>query len=526
MVKSYSQGKDLREKILRGASVLADNVASTLGPKGRNVILHKEGASPMITKDGVTVAKFVKLEDPFENLGAQIIKQAASNTNSTAGDGTTTSTVLAREMLSKAQKYIAAGASPIDIKRGMDKATEAITTKLENLARPIKSEEDIRHIATISANGDTSIGEMIAMAVDKIGKDGAISIEEGRSMKTSLDIVEGFRFDAGYCAQAFVTNKRKQSINYDDVLLLVTNYKIEMLEEILPILEVVAREGRPFMIVSEELEGQALAALIMNTVRGTMKVAAIKAPRYGQERRSILEDLCISTGATFVSRDSGLKLADVKLKHLGSAKKIEVLKNQTTIVDGKADWSKVDERIESLKSEIKQTDGIAECEKLQERITRLSSGVAVIRVGAPTEIEMVEKKHRIEDALEAVRSAQLEGTLPGGGTSLIRAVQDLEVETDNDDQRLGVEVIRQSAYGPLKQMSKNAGESYDLILNRLLDSPETHGWNFATNEVVDMYENGIIDPAKVTRTALQNATSVSSTLITTNHAIVETSNEG
>jgi len=362
---------------------------------------------------------------------------------------------------------------------------------------------------------------MIAMAVDKIGKDGAISIEEGRSMKTSLDIVEGFRFDAGYCAQAFVTNKRKQSINYDDVLLLVTNYKIEMLEEILPILEVVAREGRPFIIVSEELEGQALAALIMNTVRGTMKVAAIKAPRYGQERRSILEDLCISTGATFVSRDSGLKLSDVKLKHLGSAKKIEVLKNQTTIVDGKADWSKVDERIESLKSEIKQTDGIAECEKLQERITRLSSGVAVIRVGAPTEIEMVEKKHRIEDALEAVRSAQLEGTLPGGGTSLIRAVQDLEVETGNDDQRLGVEVIRQSAYGPLKQMSKNAGESYDLILNKLLDSPNTHGWNFATNEVVNMYENGIIDPAKVTRTALQNATSVSSTLITTNHAIVE-----
>lgn len=525
MAKSYSQGKDLREKILRGASILADNVASTLGPKGRNVILHKKGSSPMITKDGVTVAKFIKLEDPFENLGAQIIKQAASNTNTSAGDGTTTSTVLAREMLSKAQKYIAAGASPIDIKRGMDKATEAIVAKLETLAKPIKSEEDIRHVATISANGDESIGEMIAMAVDKIGKDGAISIEAGRSMKTSLDIVEGFRFDAGYYAQAFVTNKRKQSISYEDVLILVTNYRIEMLEEVLPILEVVAREGRPFIIVSEELEGQALAALIMNTVRGTMKVAAVKAPRYGQERKNILEDLCVSSGATFISRDSGIKLSEVKLKHLGNAKKIEVLKNQTTIVDGKADWTKVEERIESLKEEIKQTDNIAECERLQERITRLSSGVAVINVGAPTEIEMVEKKHRIEDALEAVRSAQIEGTVPGGGTTLMRAVQDLDVEVNNDDQRLGVEVIKQSAYGPLKQMAVNAGESYDLILNQLLNSPNTHGWNFATNEVVDMYSHGIIDPAKVTRTALQNATSVASTLITTNHAIVEGTDE-
>jgi len=525
MAKSYAQGKELREKILKGINILADNVASTLGPKGRNVILHKKGSSPMITKDGVTVAKFVKLEDPFENLGAQIIKQAASNTNISAGDGTTTSTVLAREMLFKAQKYIAAGASPIDLKRGMDRATSVIIEKLLASSRPVKSEEDIRHVATLSANGDKTIGDMITMAVDKIGKDGAVSIEEGKSMNTTIDIVEGFRFDSGYFAQAFVTNKRKQSIKYDDVLLLVTNYKIELLEEILPTLEVVAREGRPFIIVSEEVEGQALAALIMNTVRGSMKVAAVKAPRYGQERRNILEDLCISTGATFISRDSGIKLKDVKLKHLGSAKKIEILKNTTTIVDGKADWEKVEERIESLKEEIKQTEDLVECERIQERITRMSSGVAIIRVGAPTEIEMIEKKHRIEDALEAVRSAQLEGTVPGGGVALVRIVQSLDVEVDNDDQRLGVEIIKQAAYAPLRQMALNAGESYDLILAEILANPDGFGWDFSNNTIVDMYEQGIIDPAKVTRSAIQNATSVASTLITTNHAIVEMADE-
>tara|TARA_R100000808_G_C2143071_1_gene150828 strand:- start:525 stop:2111 length:1587 start_codon:yes stop_codon:yes gene_type:complete len=518
-LKNYKDGRKLQTQIVSGINKLADNVASTLGPKGRNVLLYKKGESPVITKDGVTVAKFVDLSDPFEDAGAQIIKQAASQTNSLAGDGTTTSTVLARSLINSAQKYLATGACPTEMKRGMDKALIEVTKKLQEMAYPLSSIEDIENIATISANGDSSIGKMIATAIDQAGKDGSITVDEGRAMETSVDVVEGFRFDSGYYASAFITDERRHSIEYHDALVLVTDHKIDQVQDILPVLEVVARENMPFIIVAEELEGQALAALIMNTVRGTMRVAAVKAPRYGQERRNILSDLCLSVGATFVSRESGIKLTDVKLEHLGRCKRIEVLKNETTIVDGQCDWEEVENKIESLKEEIKQTEDLRECEAIQERISRLASGVAIIKVGAPTEIEMIEKKHRVEDALEAVKSAREEGIVPGGGTALIRC-SDFKVKVDNEDQKLGVEIVRKALFAPVEQMAKNAGKSPDIICNSLKrKSNQNIGYDFGSEKFTDMIEAGVLDPVKVTRIALQNAVSVSSTLLTTNYAI-------
>ena len=522
MSKEYCSQTELHKKILEGVDILADNVASTLGPRGRNVILQEKGKRPITTKDGVTVAKFVELDDPMQNVGAQILKQASEQTNSKAGDGTTTSTVLARAILTQAQRYLIAGVSPIELKRGIDKAVEAIVEKLKDMASPITSEEDINHIATISANGDETIGKLISMAVDQAGKDGAISIEEARSLETSLDVVEGFIFDSGYLAGAFVTDERKGAVVYDDPLLLITDHKIEHVEEILPILEIVAREGRPFIIVAENVEGQALAALIMNAARGTMKVAAIKAPRYGEERRAMLHDLALSTGATYVSRISGMKLQDVKLENLGSATKIESFKRLTTIAGGKGDWEQIEERIETYKEELNQTDSMHECERIQERITKLASGIAIIRVGAATEIEMIEKKHRIEDALEAVKSAQLEGIVPGGGTALLRAIQGLTVDVENEDQRLGVEIIKGAVEGPIRQMAKNAGTSPDIVVSSVEQEDFGYGWDFANNVLTNLMTDGIIDPVKVTRCALQNAASVAGALITSNHAIIET----
>ena len=522
MSRQYCSETELHKKILEGVDILTDNVASTLGPRGRNVILYQKGKNPITTKDGVTVAKFVELDDPIQNVGAQILKQAAEQTNIEAGDGTTTSTVLARAILKQAQRYLMAGASPIELKRGIDKAVKAIVEKLEEQSVPISSEQDVAHIATISANGDESIGNLIATAVDSAGKDGAISVEEARSLETSLELIEGFIFDSGYVAGHFVTDERKQAVVYDDPLILVTDYKIETVEDIYPILEVAAREAKPFIIVAEDIEGQALAALIMNAVRGTMKVAAIKAPRYGEERRAILQDLALSTGATFVSRLSGLKLREVKLEHLGLAGKIESFKNRTTIAGGKGDWEEIEKRIETYKVEIGQTEEIHECEKIQERITKLASGIAVIRVGAATEIEMIEKRHRIDDALEAVKSAQQEGVVPGGGVALIRAAHDLKIEVDTEDQKLGVKIIQKSVEEPIRQMAINAGDSADLVIAAVHDENYEYGWDFASGTLTHMIDNGIIDPTKVTRCALQNAASVAGAIITSNFAIVET----
>lgn len=522
MTKQFQHGNQLHEKILKGVNTLADNVASTLGPKGRNVILHKKGGNPIVTKDGVTVATFVEFDDPFENVGAQIIKQAAAQTNANAGDGTTTSTVLARDILNKAQKYLTAGTSPVELKRGMDKAVKKIVSNLESMSTPVRSREDIEHIATISANGDETIGKLIAMAVDSAGSDGSVTVEEGKSVDTTLDVVEGFRFDSGYFANAFINNEKRQCVTYEDAVVLVTDHKLESVQSMLPLLEQVAKYGRPLVIVAEQVEGQALAALIMNTVRGTMKVAAVKAPRYGQERRNVMKDLCVAIGAEFVSRESGIKMEDVKLEHLGKCKKIEVLKNFTTIVDGQGDYAKVEKKIDQLKEELKQTESEQECTTIQERITRLASGVAVISVGGATEVEMIERRHRIEDALEAVRSAQLEGIVPGGGTALLKAAKNLKVKVENDEQQLGVQLIKQSLTAPMTQMAINAGESPDLIIDAVMRTRKNNqGWDFSSGKMVDVYEAGILDPAKVTRNAIENATSVASTLLTTNYAIVE-----
>jgi chaperonin GroEL len=519
MTKVYASNLDLQQKILNGINKLADNVAVTLGPKGRNVILAKKEGNPIITKDGVTVANFVDLEDPIENAGARILKQVASETNSLAGDGTTTSTVLAREIIENSQKYLIAGASPVELKRGMDLALEQIVDKIKDISRPVESVEDVESVATISANNDEKIGKLIASAVDKVGQEGSILIEEAKSMETSLDLVEGFRFNSGYFAQAFVTNERKNSIEYDDALIFVTDHKIDAVKKILPVLELAARESRPLIIVAEQVEGQALAALIMNTVRGTMKVAAVKAPEYGNERINTMKDLCTATGAAFFNRASGKPIEEIKLSDFGVCKKVEVHKSSTTIMGGSCDHEEVEKRIEALKSEIKQTEGMEECRVLQRRITRLASGVAVIKVGAPTEVEMIEKKHRIEDALEAVRSAQQEGIVPGGGTTLLRCM-DFEVDCSNEDQEIGAEVLRRSLMAPIRQMAINCGDSPDLIVDKVLSS-EGQGWDFKNSNLADMLEVGIIDPAKVTRTAIQNSVSAASTLITSTNAIVE-----
>ena len=522
MTKHYDNGNSLNEKILKGMNTLADNVGTTLGPKGRNVILYDKTQNvPVITKDGVTVAKFVELEDPFENVGVQILKQAAEQSATTAGDGTTTATVLARGILNRAQKYLAAGMSPIELKRGMDKACGRISWTLQQAARPIQSEEDILHIATISANNDKAIGTLISKAVDSAGKDGSVLVEEARSVETSLDLIEGFRFDSGYISPTFINNERNGTVHYDSPLLMITDEKIEVIEQILPTLEYAARENRPLIIVAGEMEGQALAAVIANAVRGTMKIAAVKAPRYGEERRNILKDLCASVGATFVTRENGLQVKDANLTHFGQAKSITVSKLGTTIVGGKGNEEEIETRIEAIKALIQEEDNLKTCERLQERITRLASGVAIIRVGAATEVEMIEKKHRIDDALEAVRSAQEEGIVPGGGVALIRAVEDIEIETDNEDQAAGVSIILEAIQEPIRQMAINAGMSPDIVVDKIMNlEDKSCGMNFMNGEIVNLLDAGVIDPVKVTRCALENAVSVASTIITTSHAIV------
>tara|TARA_R110000824_G_scaffold5670_11_gene26162 strand:+ start:19864 stop:21324 length:1461 start_codon:yes stop_codon:yes gene_type:complete len=485
------------------------------------VILHKKGHNPIITKDGVTVAGFVDLEDPFENAGAQILKQVAAQTNSLAGDGTTTSTVLARAILEMAQKYLISGAAPVELKRGIDAAVSDIVEYLGRISTPVVKQEDIKNIAKISANGDETISELISMAIDQAGRDGSITIKDSRSMETTLEIVEGFRFDSGYFAKAFVNDERRNICMFDDALMLITDHKINLVEDIYPTLEIIARDNRPLVIVAEEVEGQALASLIMNTTRGTLKIVAVKAPRYGEDRRNIMKDLCVATGAKLISRASGIKLKDVKLEHLGSCKTIEVSRNLTTIVDGGGLYREVEEQIEVIKNQMKEEDNLRMCEAMQERITRLASGIAIINVGAPTEVEMIEKKHRIEDALGAVKAAQEEGILPGGGVALVRASEYLEIEGENEDQDLGIEIIREAVKAPLRQMAINAGKSPDIILNIVENESDGVGYDFSTGCTTDMFESGIVDPTRVTRVALQNAASAASTLITTGHAIIE-----
>jgi len=522
MSRAYDDNQTLQQKIIRGANVLSDNVASTLGPKGRNVLLQEKGKQPFITKDGVTVAAFVALEDPYENAAAQILRQAAIETNNSAGDGTTTSIVLARAILRESQRFIASGVSPIELQRGINLAVRDVVLNLARASRPVKSVSDIEHVATISANNDPTIGKLIATAVDKVGQDGSITIEESRSIDTSLDVTEGFRFEAGFAAGAFITDERRGMMHHEEPLFMVTDHKISNVESILPVLEMIARENRPLVVVAEDVEGQALAAMIMNAMRGTLKVAAIKAPMYGEERRNILADLATSVGATFITRESGMKLAEVQMTDLGTAKFIESNKYSTTVVGGNCDYEAIEERILALKQLIKDTDSMTECTRIQERIVRLSSGVAVIRVGGATEVEMTEKKHRVEDALEAVRSAQQEGIVCGGGVALLHAGNAIAITSDNTDQAYGASVVQVACREPLRQMALNANESPDIIIDKVLKARENYGWNFRTGELTNLLNSGVIDPVKVTRTALQNAASCAGTLITTNYGIIQT----
>ena len=526
-MKQYSDGKDLHKLLLDGVNKLADNVASTYGPKGRNVILRSKDGKPIITKDGVTVARFVNLEDPFQDAAVEIVKQASEKTNSDAGDGTTTSTILARAIFSKSLELIEKGLSPVEVKRGLDKVCDLVCQKVTDASRPISSADDVAFVAKISANNDQVIGDLIATAVDKVGKGGSVTIEDGRSTETTLDLVEGFRFQSGYLSNYFVTDERRNVCRYENPLLFLCDAQVDQVQSILPVLEIAAREQKPIVFVCDDIEGQALSALIMNSVRGSMKVAAVKSPKYGEERRSVMEDLAVATGAKYFRTHLGDDLKNVTINDLGACQTVEISKYGTIVVGGSGDYVDLLSRIEDLKQQVKDAETLPDAEAIQERITRLSSGVAVIRVGAATEIEMVEKKHRIEDALEAVRSAQQEGVVPGGGLMLYRLsntiendVLDLEL---NKEQSFAADIFLNVLQSPIATMADNAGFDYDQISELIKDKETNVGFNFLSGEVVDMYDAGIIDPAKVTKNALRNAVSAAGTLLTTNFAIIEES---
>ena len=520
MTTKLENGQTLRNKVLDGVNTLADYVAATLGPKGQNVLIQQKDKRPFITKDGVTVAQNMSFEDPFMNAGAEVVKQVSAMTNSEAGDGTTTSTILARELLRQAHKHIESGVSPIEIKRGLEKCCEVACEGIADLAKPISSVEDIRHVATISANNDRVIGDLIATAVDKIGKNGSVSVEDARSHETKLELVEGFKFQSGYAARAFVTDERRGLAKYDNPMFLITDSKIDQVNDILPSLEIAAREGRPFIIIADEIEGQALAALIMNTIRGSMKVAAVKAPGYGEDRRGIMSDLATATGAKFFQQSLGHKVTEVSLTDFGQAASIEIAKNRTTVVDGEGDYELVENRIEEIKNEITDTDDLHAAQRLQDRITRLSSGVAIIRVGANSEVELIEKKHRIEDALEAVNSAQQEGIILGGGMTLLRISEAIDIEFDNEEQAAALSIFKNALQSPFNTMAQNAGHNPEVLRITMGECEDMEGYNFLTNKKENLFHSGVIDPAKVARCALKNAVSVAGTLLLTNHSIV------
>jgi len=524
--KSYDNGNSLNSKITNGVNILADNVSATMGPKGRNVILQQPGELPLITKDGVTVARFVTLDDPFENAAVQVLRQAAIQTNEDAGDGTTTATVLARALLVEAQKYITAGASRIDVKRGIEKASEIVINELQASATPIRSVEDISFIGTISANNDREIGELIAMAIDRVGKDGAITIEESRSRETSLSLKEGFRFDSGLVSGQFVTDRKRAVAQHNEALMLITDEVIANVRDLMPVLELAARDGRPLVIVAEDVKGEALAACIMNAIRHRetgmgMTVSVIKAPRYGEERREILSDLATVTGATFFSRFAGKKIKDAEMTDFGLAAHVETSMKFTTVVDGHGSQEEITTTIEGLKSMLAEADTTSESEKIQERISRMSSGVAVIRVGGATSVEMGERKDRIEDALNAVRSAQLGGVVPGGGIALLMASRALsDVTGENLDENMGINIVRKAVEAPFRQMAFNGGYPADLKISAIRESDCNMVCDFRTGEILESENSGIIDPVKVTTSALTNATSAATTLLMADYAII------
>ncbi|MCD9027122.1 chaperonin GroEL [Luteimonas sp. BDR2-5] len=520
--KEIRFGEDARSKMVRGVNVLANAVKATLGPKGRNVVLEKSFGAPTITKDGVSVAKEIELSDKFENMGAQMVKEVASKTSDNAGDGTTTATVLAQAFIREGSKAVAAGMNPMDLKRGIDKAVTAAVAELKNLSKPTADDKAIAQVGTISANSDESIGNIIADAMKKVGKEGVITVEEGSGLDNELDVVEGMQFDRGYLSPYFVNNQQSMSAELDDPFILLHDKKISNVRDLLPVLEGVAKAGKPLLIVAEEVEGEALATLVVNTIRGIVKVCAVKAPGFGDRRKAMLEDMAVLTGGTVISEEVGLQLEKATIADLGRAKKIQVSKENTTIIDGAGDTSAIEARIKQIKAQIEETSSDYDREKLQERVAKLAGGVAVIKVGASTEIEMKEKKARVEDALHATRAAVEEGVVPGGGVALVRALQSIgELKGANEDQTHGIQIALRAMEAPLREIVTNAGEEPSVVLNAVKDGKGNFGYNAATGEYGDMIEFGILDPTKVTRSALQNAASIAGLMITTEAMVAE-----
>ncbi|WP_448954995.1 chaperonin GroEL [Labrys neptuniae] len=519
-VKFHSEA---REKMLRGVDILANAVKVTLGPKGRNVVIEKSFGAPRITKDGVTVAKEIELEDKFENMGAQMVREVASKTSDLAGDGTTTATVLAQAIVKEGAKAVASGINPMDLKRGIDKAVDTVVAELKANAQKITRNDEIAQVGTISANGDTEIGRFLAEAMQKVGNEGVITVEEAKTAETELEVVEGMQFDRGYLSPYFVTNQEKMRVELEEPYLLIHEKKLGNLQAMLPILEAVVQSGKPLLIIAEDVEGEALATLVVNRLRGGLKVAAVKAPGFGDRRKAMLEDIAILTGGTVISDDLGIKLENVALAQLGRAKKVVIEKENTTIVDGAGARKDIDGRVAQIRAQIEETTSDYDREKLQERLAKLAGGVAVIRVGGATEVEVKERKDRVDDAMHATRAAVEEGILPGGGVALLRAAKVLEtLAPDNSDQKYGIDIVRRAIEAPIRQIAENAGWEGSLIVGKLRETAEyAHGWNAQTGEYGNLFEQGVIDPAKVVRTALQDAASVAGLLVTTEAMVAE-----
>ncbi|TBX73014.1 chaperonin GroEL [Rhizobium laguerreae] len=520
--KEIKFGRTAREKMLRGVDILADAVKVTLGPKGRNVIIDKSFGAPRITKDGVSVAKEIELEDKFENMGAQMVREVASKTNDIAGDGTTTATVLAQAIVREGNKAVAAGMNPMDLKRGIDLAVADVVKDLQAKAKKISTSEEVAQVGTISANGDKQVGLDIAEAMQKVGNEGVITVEEAKTAETELEVVEGMQFDRGYLSPYFVTNPEKMIADLEDVFILLHEKKLSNLQSMLPVLEAVVQTGKPLLIVAEDVEGEALATLVVNKLRGGLKIAAVKAPGFGDRRKAMLEDIAILTGGTVISEDLGIKLESVTLDMLGRAKKVSISKENTTIVDGSGAKTDIEGRVTQIKAQIEETTSDYDREKLQERLAKLAGGVAVIRVGGSTEVEVKEKKDRIDDALNATRAAVQEGIVPGGGIALLRSSTKITVKGANDDQEAGINIVRRALQSLVRQIAENAGDEASIVVGKVLDKNEDNfGYNAQTSEYGDMIAMGIVDPLKVVRTALQNAASVASLLITTEAMIAE-----
>src|SRR5210317_1889572 len=522
MAKDVIFGDSARQRMLSGVNILADAVKATLGPKGRNVILDKSFGAPTVTKDGVSVAKEIELKEKIENMGAQMVKEVASKTSDNAGDGTTTATVLAQGMVREGMKAVAAGMNPMDLKRGIDKAVSAAVAEVEKMAIPCEDPKSIAQVGTISANSDTAVGEIIAEAMEKVGKEGVITVEEGSGLQNELDVVEGMQFDRGYLSPYFINNQESMAAELEEPYILLCDKKISNIRDMLPILENVAKSGKPLMVVAEDIEGEALATLVVNNMRGIVKVSAAKAPGFGDRRKAMLQDIAILTGGTVISEEVGLTLEGATLDDLGTAKRVASTKENTTIVDGAGKADEIEGRVKQIRAEIEDTSSDYDREKLQERLAKLAGGVAVIKVGAATEVEMKEKKARVEDALHSTRAAVKEGIVPGGGVALVRALESLtKLKGDNDDQNVGINIVRKAFEAPLRQIAANAGEESSVIVAKVMEGKGSYGFNAANGEYGDMIEMGILDPAKVTRTALQAAGSVAGMMITTEAMVTE-----